>query len=365
MTTFRFIFAITFFLATTHVFSQNTGTSVGGYGEVHYNEPEGSRKGTVDMHRFVIYLNHQFNDWIGFFSETEIEHTWFSSSGGPGELGIEQAFLEFTPWKKFGIRAGILLPPVGIINQVHEPNTFHGVERPSFHRVIIPTTWREAGVGVFSSPIDGLHVQLYTVSSFKGDGLNASNGLRGGRWKAAEASTADMGFTGRVDVLPLAGLSLGASFFTGGLTGGDEALGDASTSILAGDVRYSIGGLELRGEAAMISVTDADKLNAAFNKQVADKMNGFYIEAAYDFLRHLAETEQQLFVFGRYEAYNTQAETTGFEALRQYDRNDTTIGLTYKPDPAVAVKLDYQMFDHAAADKATGQLNIGIGYAFF
>lgn len=352
-------------LAAPVVVAQNTGTTVGGYGEVHYNEPEGSKKGMLDMHRFVIYLNHQFNDWIGFFSETEIEHTYLSSSSGPGELAIEQAFLEFTPWKKFGIRAGIVLPPVGIINQMHEPNTFHGVERPSFHRVLIPTTWREAGVGVFSTPVEGVHVQLYTVSSFKADGLNSSNGLRGGRWKAAEASTADMGFTGRVDVFPLAGLTIGGSFFTGGLTGGNEALGDASTSILAGDVRYGIGGLELRAEAAMISVSDAEKINAAFNKQVADKMNGFYVEAAYDFLRHIADTEQQLYIFGRYEGYNTQAETTGFDPVEAYDRTDTTVGLTWKPDPGVAVKIDYQLFDSAAADKAAGQLNIGFGYAFF
>ncbi len=361
----RYLFAILLLAASPLAKAQETGTTVGGYGELHYNEPEGSAKGMLDMHRFVIYLNHQFNDWIGFYSETELEHTFLTSSSGPGELSIEQAYLEFTPWSKVGVRAGIVLPPVGIINQVHEPNTFHGVERPSFHRVVIPTTWREAGVGVFSTPVEGLTIQLYTVSSFMGGGLSASNGLRGGRWKAAEASTADMGFTGRVDVLPLAGLNLGASFFTGGLTGGNEALGDASTSIVAGDARFSMGGFELRAEGAMVSVNDAEKLNAVFNNNVADKMNGYYVEIAYDFLRHLADTEQQLFVFGRYEGYNTQAETTGFDPIETNDRMDTTVGFTWKPDPGVAVKLDYQQFDNAVIDKSRGQLNIGFGYAFF
>lgn len=345
--------------------AQESRTSIGGYGEVHYNEPEGSRKGVLDVHRFVIYLNHQFNDWIGFFSETEIEHTWMSSSSGPGELGIEQAYLEFTPWRDWGIRAGVLLPPVGIINQVHEPNTFHGVERPSFHRVIIPTTWREVGAGVFVHPLEQLSLQLYTVSSFKADGLNDANGLRGGRQRAAEASSADMGFTGRLDVMPLAGLSVGASFFTGGVTAGNPLLGDAGVSIVAADLRYSIGQFALRAEGAFISVNDADKVNAVHNKKVADRMNGYYVEAAYDILPHLADSEQQLFVFTRYEGYNTQAETTGFDPNGAYDRTDITTGLTWKPDPNVAVKLDYQLLDNAVVDKAAGQLNIGIGWAFF
>ncbi|PLX33264.1 MAG: hypothetical protein C0600_00815 [Ignavibacteria bacterium] len=352
-------------IAASSAQAQESSTTVGGYGELHYNEPEGSAGGKLDFHRFVIYLNHEFNDWISFASETEIEHTYVAGEGTPGELSIEQAYLELRPWDDYGFRAGIVLPPVGIINQYHEPNTFHGVERPNFHKVIIPTTWREAGLGFFGAPAHSLQFQVYTVSSFKANGLSGSSGLRGGRQKAANASTKDMALTGRVDYLPVLGLSLGASFFAGGVSQGIDALGDAGVTIVAGDARYSTGNLQLRGEVAMISISDAEKVNAAFDNSVADQLNGWYLEAAYNILPHLADSEQQLFLFGRYEAYNTHADVTGFEAMDAYDRTDLTVGVTYKPDANVALKLDYQMFDDARDTDGKGQLNAGIGYAFF
>ncbi|MBN1446658.1 MAG: hypothetical protein JXA28_01905 [Bacteroidetes bacterium] len=346
--------------------AQESSTTIGGYGELHYNEPEGSTGGRLDFHRFVVYLNHEFNDWISFVSETEIEHTYVAGANTPGELSIEQAYLELRPWEHYGFRAGIVLPPVGIINLVHEPPTFHGVERPLFHNVIIPTTWREAGIGFFGAPRHNLHFQIYSVSSFMAEGLSAGSGLRGGRQKAANASTKDMGFTGRVDYIPVLGLSLGASFFTGGLTGGDESLGAAAATIIAGDVRFGTGNLQLRGEAAMISITDAERINTRFERNVADRMTGWYAEAAYNFMPHLAESSvQQLFVFGRYGMHNTQAETTGFDPVAAYDRTATTVGFTWLPTANVAFKIDYQLFDDARDSDATGQFNAGIGYAFF
>lgn len=355
-----------FGLATASAQAQESSTSVGGYGELHYNEPEGSAKGQLDFHRFVVYLNHEFNDWIGFYSETEIEHTVAGEGYSGSYISLEQAFLEFRTWKQLGFRAGILLAPVGIINLVHEPPTFHGVERPRFHSSILPTTWREPGAGVFGHLADNLNYQVYLMSSFEAAGLSGSSGLRGGRQKGHFATTADMALTGRLEYMPLLGLNLGASFFNGGTTGGNEELGDGTVTVLAGDVRYGIGNLALRGEAAMISIADAEKINAVFDKDVADKLNGWYLEAAYNVLPHLAsDTEQQLHLFGRYEKLNTHAEVTGFTASDAYDRTDITVGLTYKPINNVAVKIDYQLFDDARDTDARGQLNAGIGYVFF
>jgi hypothetical protein len=359
---------IALFLAVNTIVAQaqESSTTIGGYGELHYNEPEGSTKGQLDFHRFVIYLNHEFNDWIGFYSETELEHTLSGEGESGGIVALEQAYLELRTWKALGFRAGILLAPVGIINQVHEPPTFNGVERPRFHSIILPTTWREAGLGIFGHVLDNLNYQLYVMSSFKAEGFTASNGLRGGRQRAFNASTADMALTGRVEYMPLLGLNLGASFFTGGVTGGNDILGDAAVTVLAGDLRYGIGNLNLRGEAAMISIADADRINAVFGKSVADQLNGYYFEAAYNILPHLAaETEQQLHLFGRYEKNNTQAEVTGFTASEANDRTDITVGLTYKPVSNVVFKIDYQIFDDARDTDARGQFNAGIGYAFY
>ncbi|MCB2206060.1 OprO/OprP family phosphate-selective porin [bacterium] len=367
MKTFSTIATLSFFLALAAVATaQESGTTVGGYGELHYNEPEGSAGGRLDFHRFVIYLDHQFNDWISFASETELEHTFVAAEeDAPGELAIEQAYLELRPWERYGFRAGIMLAPVGIINLYHEPNTFHGVERPNYHRNVIPTTWREAGIGFFGAPAHTVNFQVYVVSSLKATGFSAGGGLRGGRQQGIESSTRNMAVTGRVEYMPLLGLSLGGSFFAGGADMGNAAFGDAAVTLFAGDVRYAVGNLRLRGEAAFISIADADMINAATESAIGDQINGWYAEAAYNFLPHIADSEQQLFVFGRYEMYNTQAETTGFEAMDIYDRNDVTVGLTWLPSPEVAVKMDYQLFDDARDLDARGQFNAGIGYAFF
>ncbi len=360
------MYVFMFALGMGSLTAQESSTSIGGYGELHYNEPEGRTKGMLDFHRFVLYVNHQFNDWVSFTSELEVEHTFVGAGENSGELSLEQAYIELRPSDIIGVRAGILLVPVSLINAYHEPSTFHGVERPNFHRNLIPTTWREAGAGIFGAPMHNLQYQLYVMSSLQASGLSGSTGLRGGRQKAIMSSTADMAVTGRIEYLPILGLGVGASFFTGSTTGGNEMLGDGSVTLLSGDVRYGIGNLSLRGEAAMISIADADLINAAYNKSVADKLNGWYLEAAYNFLPHLASTnEQQLFVFGRYEKYNTQADVTGFTANEAYDRTEITAGITYKPSPDVAFKIDYQLFDDARAADAKGQFNAGVGYAFF
>ncbi len=360
------IFAFILSIAAASAVAQESSTNVGGYGELHYNEPEGRTKGVLDFHRFVLYVNHQFSDWVSFTSELEVEHTFVGPEENSGELSIEQAYVELRPSDIIGLRAGILLVPVSLINQYHEPPTFHGVERPNFHRNLIPTTWREAGVGFAGAPAENLNYQLYLMSSLTAEGLSGSSGLRGARQKGIMSSTADLAVTGRVEYLPVLGLSVGASFFTGTTGGDNDLVGDGRVTLLEGDVRYGIGNLALRGEAAMITIADADRINAAFNKDVADQLNGWYLEAAYNILPHLAaDTEQQLHVFGRYEKYNTHAEVTGFAANDAYDRTEITAGITYKPVPDVAFKIDYQLFDDARDTDARGQFNAGVGYAFF
>ncbi len=353
-------------IAAGPAYGQESSTSIGGYGELHYNEPEGHTKGVLDFHRFVLYVNHQFNDWVSFTSELEVEHTFVGPEENSGELSLEQAYIELRPSDAIGVRAGILLVPVSLINEYHEPPTFHGVERPNYHRNLIPTTWREAGAGIFGSPVHNLNYQLYVMSSLAAEGLSGSSGLRGARQKGILSSTADMALTGRVEYLPILGLSIGGSFFTGATTGGNASLGDGTVTLLSGDVQYGIGNLALRGEAATISISDADKINAAYDKGVADNLNGWYLEAAYNILPHIAQSSaQQLFLFGRYEKYNTQADVTGFSPNDAYDRTEITAGITYKPVPDVAFKIDYQLFDDARDADPKGQFNAGIGYAFF
>jgi hypothetical protein len=362
--TYLFIILAAFIFAAQPLIAQET--SVGGYGELHFNDPEGSSPGELDFHRFVIYFGHSFNDWISFHSEVEIEHVYFSSDNGTGELGLEQALLEFHPWEHYGFRAGIALIPAGIINETHEPPTFHGVERPNFNKIIIPTTWREAGIGFFGQPHEMIKFQLYYTSALDANGFSLKNGLRGGREHGARPKTSDMALSGRIDILPASGLIVGLSGYAGSSTRGNEEAGDGNVTLFAGDVRYSIGNLQLRAEGAVISVGDVEMLNTTLGTDVAEQMNGFYGEAAYNFLGHIApDTDQKLFAFARYEVFNTEATVVGFEADGRYDRTNMTFGFTYLPDYDVVVKVDWQVFDNALdGSESTGQFNAGVGYAF-
>jgi hypothetical protein len=345
-------------------------TTVGGYGELHYNEPDGSRRGMLDLHRFVLYLGHDFNEKLSFRSEVEIEHTKLEA-GDPdgGEVAIEQVFLEYRIHKSIGVRAGVLLPPVGLTNLYHEPPTFNGVERPNVDRVIIPTTWRESGAGIFGAPADGVSYQLYVLAGLDAEGFDAMNGIRGGRQEAFESNPANPSLTGRVDYSPCLGLMLGVSFFAGNSSADHDSIGSATVSMWSGDMRYSIDRLSLKAVGAVASITDADKINAQFGKRVADRIFGYYIEGSYNILPLLCEeSDEELGVFARYEKYNTQAAVTGFQSMKQYNRNDVVLGLTYKPTYNTALKFDYTFFNNRENNgsfKNTRQLNLGVGYYFF
>lgn len=352
------------FLISVAAFSQEEETTtLGGYGELHYNEPDGPARGMLDFHRFVLFVGHTFNQQLSFKSEVEIEHTKIEGGTG-GEVAIEQAYLDWHFSDAIGIRAGILLPPVGIINQYHEPPTFHGVERPNVERTVIPSTWRESGAGIYGSLSSDVRYQLYVMAGLLAEGFDGPNGIRGGRQSAAESSPANPSFTGRLDFVPAPELRLGGSFFAGNTTGGDAALGSGMLTLLSADVQYATGGLAFRAVGAYESIGDAEKINLAYGNNVADNIYGYYVEGAYNIMPLLSEgSETALSPFLRYERYNTHASVTGITANPAYDRNEVTLGASLKPTYNTVFKIDYQFFHNEAGGDAK-RLNLGIGYHF-
>ena len=132
-------------------------TQLGGYGELHYNNLAGegaaADKDEVDLHRFVLFIGHQFTDRIRLFSELEIEHA-ISGEGENGEVELEQAYLEMDLTAHHRLAAGVQLIPVGFLNETHEPPTFYGVERNPVETNILPSTWWEAGLGLRGESLD-------------------------------------------------------------------------------------------------------------------------------------------------------------------------------------------------------------------
>ena len=115
------------------------GVTIGGYGEILYNKPQ-DLNAEIDVQRLVMLFGYKFDERVQFVTEIEFEHV--------KEVYVEQAFINYNLTQGLNIRAGLMLVPMGIINEFHEPTTFNGVERPNLDKNIIPTTWREIGIGV-------------------------------------------------------------------------------------------------------------------------------------------------------------------------------------------------------------------------
>jgi hypothetical protein len=113
--------------------------SIGGYGEVHYNNLDSGNE--IDIHRFVVFLGHEFNQNLKFFSEVEIEHS-IAGEGKVGEVELEQAYVQWDYKPGHNGKAGVFLLPVGILNETHEPDTFYGVERNPVEK-----NWTQSGYG--------------------------------------------------------------------------------------------------------------------------------------------------------------------------------------------------------------------------
>jgi hypothetical protein len=358
------------FLQSSGFSQSGETTSIGGYGELHYTEPDGSRRGELDFTRFVVHLSHAFDQRVSLYSEVEIEHTRVEAGEDRGgEIALEQAFLDYRFTETFGVRAGIVLIPVGLINIYHEPPAFNGVERPNFDAVIIPTTWREAGAGVFGTLGENAHYQVYVVAGLDARGFSADNGIRGGRQQGFRSNTANPSCAGRLDFSPLANLQLGASFFAGNSSADNDTIGSAFVSVVSGDLRFSAGDFTMQSVFAFAHIGDTEKINGAYGAGVASRLYGFTVETAYNILPLFSQdAEGELQVFARLEQYDTQAATTGFAPQQQFDRTDIVVGATFKPVYNVAFKCDYVFLNNrlnAGADRNTGQFNLGLGYYFF
>jgi hypothetical protein len=347
-------------------------TTLGGYGEVHYaNSTATGAPGRVNLARFVLFVGHRFDDRITLRSEVEVEDAKVAGGESGGEVALEQAYLDYRLGDRLTLRAGLFLLSIGIINEMHEPPTFNGVSRPGFSEVVIPSTWREIGIGALGSVpgVAGLNYRAYIVNGLLAAGFDGATGIRGGRQEGRDASFANPALTGRLE-WSRAGLKLGASAYFGGTANGDSALGRgafaAPITLVAADARYDVGAFAFRAEAANISVPDAGAINTVYGRGVGKRIAGWYAEAGYNLLSVLApESVQRLTGFVRHERFDTQAAVPA-GAVRDgtLARRLTTVGLTYKPVWNVAFKADYQIRRdraHAAEDEV---LALGVGYQF-
>jgi hypothetical protein len=329
---------------------------IGGYGELHYNNLEysdGSKFREIDFHRFVLFFGYDFTDSIRFHSELELEHS-LAGDGKPGEVELEQAYVEFDLTQNTETKVGLFLIPVGILNETHEPTTFYGVERNNIESRIIPTTWWEGGAALTGRiGGSGLSYDLAFTSGLNTFDLTsdtADANIRSGRQKVAEATANDWAYTGRLKYTGVPGLELaGTAQYQSDLSQSqDPNVNDAV--LLSAHAIWDISQFQVR---ALYASWDIDIASTApADLQAQDMQDGYYLEGSWKFIPSVG-------VFARYEVWDNGG-------LGDTEKTQTIAGVNYWPHEQVVLKLDVQSQDHGAAvasSQADG-FNLGVGYYF-
>ena len=363
--------------AQTLINSKDGNLLMAAYGEVHYNQPfsdDTRQNASLDVHRQVLLFGYRFNRKTTFISEIEIEHI--------KEVFLEQAFMNYEATPRLNVQAGLLLIPMGIVNEYHEPTTFNGVERPTVDNYLIPSTWREIGAGVAGNlPQSGLRYQLYVVNGplgFDEEGtLSGKKPIRGARQKGAQVTMTSPDIAGRLTYYGIKGLNAAVSFYAGNtesslydnLATTDAPANARADSSIVGfkmattDFRYQHKAFESRGQITYAMLDNVDRYNGLTGSDLGIESYGYYVEAGYN-IGSLWKGKK-LVPFIRYSQLNTHHKIPASinTPNLQYRQNIMTTGFTYFIHPSMVFKVDYQNFERGDGH-ITHQINSGIGFWF-
>ena len=364
--------------AASKVYGVARGVSIGGYGEMllerfDHERQDGvasTRPAQLDFLRNVLYVGYKFDDQLLFNSEIEIEH---AGVGGEavGEVALEFAYLDWAPRRDLGVRAGMLLVPVGLANEWHESPILIGARRPDVEQRIIPTTWHVNGAGLFGELPVGLTYRAYLTEGLDASRFSAAGGIRDGRQGGSEARAVNPAFSGRLDWIGTPGLLLGVSAYTGdSWQEAQPASVVLEPQVTVADLhaRFDWRGLQARSVFVRGWLDDAADLSDVLGLSGSDRLGqsfwGYYVEAAYDMLPlAYPGTRYGLLPYLRFERTDTQDDVPGGIEDPANDRITLTTGLALRPHPNVVLKMDHQQRRNQART-GVGQWNVAIGYLF-
>ena len=340
---------------------------IGGYGELHYNDHEtdgGSKSKKADAHRFVLFFGYDYNEKVRFRSEFELEHgltcdknTDTDTADGsttdpqtcPGEVELEQMYVEIDLTDQTSTKAGVILVPVGIMNENHEPPTFYGVERNDVEKYLIPATWWAAGVSITHKMSNGITLEAMVSEGLKG---STSGYIRGGRQKSAEADASDLAYTARLTYTGMPGLK--ASLFYNHQS---DFTQDSSDNIEEMDLYgataiYNFGdGFEVRALHVQADFSGKDESGAFFTNGFDEHQGTFF------------EVSKRT---GNLGIYANQSIVSGEKVSRQYTVQ--TAGFSFWPQGTNTVfKINYYDKDYSSESlnsSDTDGFDIGMGYEF-
>lgn len=318
--------------------------SVGGYADIEFENFQDTHS-AFDQHRWILNIGAELADRLRFYSEYEIEHGGPDASGG-GEAKVEQAWIDYLISDWINLRAGALLVPFGRYNIYHDSDLQDLTDRPLAARDIIPTTWTEAGAGLygeFNPKLGGYEDLALGYETYVINGLNAGfsdTGLRGARGSIGSDNNNSKAVAGRLVISPFLGHELGLSGYWGKYNNLDDDITGGAIDWLS-----KWGPLELVGEYARFDADEPEGVN------VADSFQGYYIQANYHFWPEFLNNtflgrgfEDPVFtVVGRYGWAKIDDDSdTG---AGNNEENRITLGFNYRPVESWVFKLEYQWND--------------------
>ena len=365
--------------------SDHNRVSVHGYGEMHFGR--GTQEGgttEMDNHRFVIGVHALLSDWIHLNAEIDFEHA-------AQELEFELGYLDFLLSPGLNFRTGVLLAPVGLLNETHEPNLFWTTERPVLQSRMIPTTWNGGGAGIFGTPMEGVSYRLLVMNSLQsitrdststgsgngGSGGSASsfgtNGIRSGRAQLNSRLANDWSVFARVELTKLfPGLQVGFSLVNGDTTHGIIEEGGNMTLVEA-DIKYRKAWFDMNASIVNTSVDDALFMNNFCDSGaddcsggIASNNFGFNVQAGVHLPQLMGwKTSQDIVPHFMFERVRTQDEMPAQTSPdKSRNRNAIfTFGVAYLPIPEVALKMDHTHI-MLQNNTSTDEFNLGVAYMY-
>ena len=387
--------------------------TVGGYGEAvysynfysdawnRYKTPanfKDDHNSRVDLPHVVIYLGYDFGKGWSMGSEIEFEHGGVEAAvemeddeGGEyeseiergGEVALEQFWLQKSFSPEFNIRAGHIVVPVGATNRAHEPLNFFGVYRPAGDNNIIPCTWHETGISLWGRA-GAWRYEAMLIPGLDSDRFGRETWVKSGAGSPYEFKIANaLAGAFRVDNYSVRGLRMGLSGYVGNtfsntLSHPNSTWDDVKGTLAIGafDFDYSGYNFIARGGIIYGHLTDADKITTYKKKMrndspspktnVASDAISVGVEAGYNIFAPLRVPDRKLYVFARYDYYDSMLKTAG--GVLRYDwcgRQRIAAGVNYFPIKQIVVKGEYSIGLLKKPYNNEPAISLGIAYAGF
>ena len=389
--------------------------SVGGYGEIamsrnfysdhvsrysladeHKNDPS---HGRFDIPHAVIYLGYDFGKGWTMGTEIEFEHggvgmayekedeeggEWEQEVEKGGEVELEQFWIQKSFGRWANIKAGHIVVPVGLNNAYHEPLNFFTVYRPEGENTILPSTWHQTGVS-FWGRAKGWRYELQFLAGLNSDNFTNTGWINKGPGTPTEGEIATKyGTALRIDNYYIKGLRIGLSGYYGHAIGnsypnnkdGAESKYKGVVAIGAIDFTYNNYNWIVRGQADYGYLSDAKQLKYFTNRLnglspfhhsafVSKNAFAYGIEAGYNVfsqIEKLRQSNQKMYLFGRYEHYNPYASKTKNTSYDYTNVQRMAVGINYYPVKQIVVKAEYSHRFLKSQYNNEPAINIGVAY---